>query len=290
MEKLVHILEQALQANAQTCGSLSKTAPRPGHPAPAKQTMTCTECGGIIPYITVPLFGCRVLPACPCREAAFEQAAAERRQQECKDRLARLFANAGLGSRYRHCTLDNFQPRPGASGAYSAARAYGEQIGENIAAGRGLLLFGPLGTGKSHLVAAVVNAAVDRGFAAIMERVPKLLLTLRATYNGGAVTEQQLMRGMTDADLLVLDDAGSEKWTEWTEPTLYTIIDERYTQQKALLITSNLNLAELQQKIGPRAMDRIVDMCAIVETSGPSYRRERAKKRLAKAGAGKWVK
>ncbi len=85
---------------------------------------------------------------------------------------------------------------------------------------------------------------------------------------------------MTGTDLLVLDDAGSEKWTEWTEPTLYTIIDERYNHAKAVLITTNLNLTGLQQKIGTRAMDRIVDMCDIVETSGPSYRRERAKRRL----------
>ena len=233
----------------------------------------------------MPLFKRRVLPACPCREAAFTEAEAAQRQKERKEHLARLFTHAGLGSRYRNCTFDNFQHRPGAAQAYIAARAYGERIGQKITAGCGLLLFGPLGTGKSRLIAAIINAAISRGYSAIIERVPKLLLTIRSTYNGGAITEQQLMRGMTDADLLVLDDAGSEKWTEWTEPTLYTIIDERYTHEKALLITSNLDLAELQQKIGARAMDRILEMCDIVETRGPSYRREQAKKRLARLRA-----
>ena len=81
------------------------------------------------------------------------------------------------------------------------------------------------------------------------------------------------MRALTRADLLVLDDAGAEKWTEWTEPTLYTIIDERYSYCKPLIITTNSTLDELEKKIGDRAMDRVLEMCEIVENTGESYRK-----------------
>lgn len=274
MDKLATILDRIIPAEAQSCGNLSKTG--------AEGKMTCTECGRPLSYIILPLNGRRVLPACTCREAAYMQAERARWQREKNEYLERLFTQSGLGERYRHCSFDNFEEHPGNSAAAKAAQRYAARIGEKIRQGRGLLLSGPLGTGKSHLAAAVVKAAVQNGRTTIMERVPKLLITLRGTYNGGPVTEQQLMRAMTDADLLVLDDAGSEKWTEWTEPTLYTIIDERYNRERAVFITTNLTLDELQQKIGTRAMDRIVDMCDIVETSGPSYRRERARKRLAR--------
>jgi len=84
----------------------------------------------------------------------------------------------------------------------------------------------------------------------------------------------EIMKTLTQADLLVLDDAGAEKCTQWTEPTLYTIIDERYTNKRSIIVTTNAGLEELEQKIGFRAMDRLLEVCAIVENEGTSYRQE----------------
>lgn len=221
-----------------------------------------------------------VYATCPCVVADFEKRQEESVKREKVERIERLFKNSGLGERFKGCSFDNWRQRPGTEKAYKAAHHYNENISSNIRDGKGLLIFGSYGNGKSHLAAVIANTAVKNGFATIFERVPKLLAKIRATYQGcGDVTEYQLLKALTDADLLVMDDAGAEKWTEWTEPMLYTIVDERYSYQKALIITTNSTLDELEKKIGPRAMDRLLEMCEIVENRGTSFRKERARTR-----------
>lgn len=217
---------------------------------------------------------------CPCVVTDYEKCQEESIKREKMERIERLFKDSGLGERFKGCSFDNWRQRSGTEKAYKAAQHYSENILNNIRDGRGLLVFGPYGNGKSHLAAAIANTAIKSGFATIFERVPKLLVKIRATYQGcGDVTEYQLLKALANADLVVLDDAGAEKWTRWTEPTLYTIIDERYSYKKALIITTNSTLDELEKKIGARAMDRLLEMCEIVENRGTSYRKERARLR-----------
>lgn len=234
----------------------------------------CDVCAEEIKPIRLPLVDevKMVYPRCSCEVAKYHEEKKARAKQEQQTKLESL-----LGPRFAGCTLENFKVLPGTKTAYQATENFIRNISANIQAGKGLLLFGPPGNGKSHLAATIVRSALATGYTAFFERVPRLLIKIKATYSeNSGITEADILERMVQAGVIVLDDAGAEKWTQWTEPTLYTIVDERYSHKKALVITTNSSLEQLENKIGTRAMDRILEMCDIVENRGASYRQMKA--------------
>jgi len=213
--------------------------------------------------------------------ARHEQQEQTRRARERQLALERLFGPTTREKRFDRCSFHNWQPRPGTEAAYQAARRYARHLPRHLESGQGLLLFGPPGSGKSHLAAAVSAAARDQGLTVLFQRVTALLSRLRSAYDPRPpVTESQLLSALARADLLILDDAGAEKASPWTEQTFYTIIDERYSRQRPLILTTNASLDRLAQQLGARTMDRLLEICQIVENRGESYRREQAFARL----------
>jgi DNA replication protein DnaC len=142
-------------------------------------------------------------------------------------------------------------------------RAFCEEIGERLDEGRGLWLEGGPGTGKTTLAMVVSKAAIDAGRTAAIYSLPGLLSRIRRTFEGEAGEDSHFtfFRRLTSVDLLHLDDLGVENRTEWVLEQLYAIVDRRYSDQRSIVVTTNLPEAELRAQLGDRTVSRLTEIC-----------------------------
>lgn len=222
----------------------------------------------------IELMGCRMQVACLCRCAAEarERAAAELREQERLDRINRLREAAFPDRELSRCVFDRddgTNPK-----LTRICRRYAEQFDNLREQGKGLLLYGPVGTGKTFLAACVVNSLVDRGIPCHMTSFARLgnLLSVPGP------ERQARMDELGRYELLVVDDLAAERDTEFMHELVYSVIDARYRQGLPLIVTTNLTGAELKnpaQIKRRRTYSRLLEMCYPAEVTGQDRRKAR---------------
>jgi DNA replication protein DnaC len=192
----------------------------------------------------------------------------------------RLLAEARIPPRYAKCTLDNFITYPNEKllKAVARAKAFADQF---PAVDRGLFFIGPPGIGKTHLAVAVLRLAIQRcGAKGLFYEVADLLRLIRATYNPQSRSvESDVLQPVMEAELLVLDDLGREKPSEWVDETLNLIVNTRYNQRRITIVTTNFledddpeNPNSLLARIGVRMHSRLYEMCDVMDFDGADFR------------------
>ena len=152
-------------------------------------------------------------------------------------------------------------------------RAYVRNVDANLDEGRGLWLFGEVGTGKTTLAMLVAKAALEAGRSVAIYSMPRLLNEIRRTYDEGADSSYiELHDRLAEVDLLHLDDVGAEKTSPWVLEQLYAIVNARYEAQRSMTITTNLGLEELVEQIGDRTVSRLKEMCELLPLHGRDQR------------------
>ena len=188
-------------------------------------------------------------------------------------------AEANIPKRYHHCTLANFSAyNESLEQAVSKAR----RVADAFPGGsKGLLLEGQPGVGKTHLAAAVLKQVIQTtGARGLFYDTRDLLRVIRSTYDPSIrTTELEVLRPVMTADLLVLDDLGAEKTSEWVEETMNLIVNTRYNERRLTIFTSNYQDIpdetepnSLLFRIGYRMRSRLHEMCDFVQMDGADYR------------------
>lgn len=207
-----------------------------------------------------------------------------RRVERCEcwqDTLtSQLVAEARIPPRYARCTLENFllYPNERLMTAVNQAKRFGELF---PAVPKGLCLIGPPGIGKTHIAVALLRDLVTSKRArGLFYDVRDLLRVIRSTYNPVVRTaEMDILRPVMDAELLVLDDLGAEKASEWVEETMNLIVNTRYNERRPTIFTTNYEdlpddseLDSLKARVGFRLHSRLHEMCEFLEYDGGDYR------------------
>jgi DNA replication protein DnaC len=191
----------------------------------------------------------------------------------------RLLQEAQIPPRYRKCTLDTLITYPNERfiKAVDTARKFAASF---PICDKGLLIIGPPGIGKTHIAIAVLTDVIRRTGARGLYYDTRALLTLiRSSYDPVIKTAPiDYLRPCMEADLLVLDDIGAERLTDWVEETMSLIVNTRYNNRKLTVFTSNYedipedDINTLLVRVGFRLHSRLREMCAFLEYDGPDYR------------------
>jgi DNA replication protein DnaC len=225
-------------------------------------------------------------PACPrCFGTGFEVIAhgpkSGVRPCECRttNRGRSLLASSRLPKRYEECTFESYFPlNPSQEAALMFARRVADEY-PNLDIG--LLFMGTCGVGKTHLAVAILKALLDKGIPCLFYDFRDLLKQIQDSWNKETqASEMAILSSVYEAEVLVLDELGASKPTEWVKDTMTHVINKRYNDRKVTIFTSNyLDQKQnpfdetLTERVGERLRSRLHEMCKVVMLNGEDYRK-----------------
>ena len=223
------------------------------------------------------IFGRDRHPAeCDCQRTAREEREAAEKRRRHLDTVEELKRRGFTDPAMREWTFANDNGR---NPQMKTARFYVEHWEDMKAGNIGYLLWGSVGTGKSYLAGCIANALMEKEISVRMTNFALILNDLAATFEG----KNEYISNLCRYPLLILDDFGMERGTEYGLEQVYNVIDSRYRSGKPLIVTTNLTLTELQNPQDTphaRIYDRLTSMCAPVRFTGSNFRKETAQEKL----------
>lgn len=217
------------------------------------------------------LFGRDRHPAeCRCRQATREKQEKEERARLHYEKVQRLKLQGFTDWAMQHWTFANDH---GKNPQMQLAQRYVAHWPEMREKNVGLLLWGGVGTGKSFMAGCIANALMEQEVAVCMTNFARIMNELNNAFSG----RNEVVDRLCGYPLLVIDDFGVERGTEYALEQIYNIIDSRYRSRKPLIVTTNLTLTELknpQDTAHARIYDRLLELCTPIACTGPSMRKD----------------
>jgi DNA replication protein DnaC len=232
---------------------------------------------------------------------ASSSAPRDRRVTRCdcqlRARNQTLLAAARIPKRYEHCELASYTPDfPGAHPSLAFAHLSASRFAQEYDPrdGMGLLIIGKIGTGKTHLAVGITKDLINRGVPCLFYDYRELLKEIQNSYNATVqTTELDVLRPVFEIDVLVLDELGAVKPTEWVWDTVSLILNTRYNNNRTTIITTNFEdqpaagangaasparaatrAETLGDRIGERMRSRLHEMCRVIKMEGDDFRQK----------------
>lgn len=233
--------------------------------------MHCTVCNDAL-QTEIEFLGKKKIVRCICSCKLKEiEAEKEREKREEYDRKRRIcFAETNMGKwTFKNDDRNNAK-------LSDAVKRYCDNFAEFKSEGKGLLFYGDVGTGKTYFAACIANALIDKGYNVLMTNFATLTNKIQGMFEG----KQEYINSLNRYQLLILDDLGAERKSEFMQEQVFNIIDARYRSGLPFIITTNLSAEELKKTsdIGySRIYDRILEKCFPIRVDGQSRRRAKVK-------------
>jgi DNA replication protein DnaC len=221
----------------------------------------------------------KVPRVCSCRKKEIEMKEQQEKSQEKQDKLRQLFTNSLMDKKFANETFENWDSKKGKQQMYNLGIKYCDKFQDAKKEGLGFLFHGNAGTGKTYLSNCIANRLLNKMCPVICVSINSLLERIRKTYSRyGQEGEDTILNALSMADLLIIDDLGTEQATEWSKSRIYNIIDNRYRNGLPLIISTNKSIDQLKEMYHERTIDRLLEICTPVENISESIRKVQAKK------------
>lgn len=211
-------------------------------------------------------------PMCLCKCEAAKKAAEEDeyKRREFEERVKELRRMAFSEQHMANWTFANDDLTN--EKITKAAQRYVDNFSEFRKTGKGLLLYGNTGTGKTYTACEIANALIDQGYPVLVTNFARILNTLQGTYD-----KQEYLDSLNACQLLVVDDLGIERDTAYAKEQVFNVVDSRYRSGLPIIITTNLSMEKIKNPDdieNRRIYDRILERCFPIEVNGGSRRRK----------------
>lgn len=215
---------------------------------------------------------------CKCESKEIEERKRQEEYEEQMRRINRLKEASMMDKKYREVTFDKYEVREENKKVFEMAKKYADRFQDMYKKNQGLLLYGPVGTGKSFTAACIGNYLLNNAKPVIMTSFVKILQDIWENDR-----EAEYITILNSASLLIVDDLGTERETDYALEKVYNIIDSRVRTNKPMIITSNLELNDMMECEDirkKRIYDRILECCYPVYVGGKSFRMMKAAQRF----------
>lgn len=241
----------------------------------------CGECGCKKEHI-VRFFGGRetkVPCMCLCDKRREFEAEQARLEEERRNRINRLWDSSMMDVKYRDARFETFKQTSENGTVYRLCERYVNMFDKFYSENQGLLFWGKVGTGKSYAAACISNELIEKGTSVLMTSFARILSLIRQ----GSEEEREILSQINSCKLVVFDDFGAERNTDYAMEKIFDVLDTRYRSKKPMIITTNVTFGEMKREEDiryKRLYDRIFEVCFPVEFSTRiSWRKEQANER-----------